>query len=228
MEPDEGEVEVEVGERLVPFPAPFQALEHMEEAQPMDLACNNYHMKQFLEALLRSSSAQRKEEVVQHLVRGLEGRSEDTGVAVSSVGDIHGDWYGEDTGSDSGQCLHVKPWALHKQVGQHNSPFIKVHRSNKPIICKGCRRTFTTGLSPGLRRFGLCDGCTCVTTTHEEPLPTNLSLVEAPSEGQDRGDPDTNWPIYVESGEENDPGEDEDGDDKQGVHRSLSDRETLM
>uniref|UniRef100_A0A803V2T4 Zinc finger and BTB domain containing 8B n=1 Tax=Ficedula albicollis TaxID=59894 RepID=A0A803V2T4_FICAL len=72
--------------------------EQMEEGQPVELACNNYHMKQFLEALLRNSSAPRKEDVVHHLVRGFEGRAEDAGVAMSSMMDIHSDWYGEDTG----------------------------------------------------------------------------------------------------------------------------------
>ena len=55
-------------------------------------------MKQFLEALLRNSSAQRKDDVVHHFVRGFEGRPEDAGVAMSSMMDIHSDWYGEDTG----------------------------------------------------------------------------------------------------------------------------------
>lgn len=105
---------------------------------------------------------------------------------------------------------------------------LQVHRSNKPIICKGCRRTFTNSLSQGLRRFGLCDSCTCVTTTHEDSLPINLSLVETASEGQEKGDADNDWPIYVESGEENEPAEDEDGDDKQEIQRGLSDREALM
>ncbi|KAM6116077.1 zinc finger and BTB domain-containing protein 8B-like [Phoenicopterus ruber ruber] len=107
---------------------------------------------------------------------------------------------------------------------------LSVHRSNKPIICKGCRRTFTSSLSQGLRRFGLCDSCTCVTTTHEDSMPINLSLMEPSSEGQEKGDADNDWPIYVESGEENDPADDDDadGDDKQEIHRSLSDRETLM
>lgn len=45
---------------------------------------------------------------------------------------------------------------------------LSVHRSNRPIICKGCRRTFTSHLSPGLRRFGLCDSCTCITDTHDD------------------------------------------------------------
>ncbi|XP_055656370.1 zinc finger and BTB domain-containing protein 8B isoform X4 [Falco peregrinus] len=100
VEFDSDEVEVEVGERLPQYQTPL-SLEQMEEGlhggQAMDLACNNYHMKQFLEALLRNSSAQRKDDVVHHFVRGFEGRPEDAGVAMSSMMDIHSDWYGEDT-----------------------------------------------------------------------------------------------------------------------------------
>ncbi|NXP65573.1 ZBT8B protein, partial [Chloropsis cyanopogon] len=254
VEFDPDEAEAEAGGRLAPFP------EQLAEGQPLELACNNYHMKQFLEALLRNGSAPRKEEVVvHHLVRGFEGgRAEDA--AMSSMVDIHGDWYGEDTGD-----VLVVPIKLHKcpfcpytakqkgilkrhirsHTGERPYPCdtcgkrftrqehlrshaLSVHRSNKPIICKGCRRTFTNSLSQGLRRFGLCDSCTCVTTTHEDPLPINFSLVETASEGQEKGDADNDWPIYVESGEENEPAEDDDGDDKQEIHRGLSDRETLM
>lgn len=60
-------------------------------------------------------------------------------------------------------------------------------------------------------------------------MPINLSLVEPSSEGQEKGDADNDWPIYVESGEENDPvDDDDDAEDKREIHRSLSDRETLM
>ncbi|XP_063275269.1 zinc finger and BTB domain-containing protein 8B isoform X2 [Prinia subflava] len=252
FDPDEAEAEVE--ERLPQFPAG-----QLEEGQPVELACNNFHMKQFLEALLRGGAAPGKEDVVQHFVRGFEGRAEEAGAAVSSMVDIHSDWYGEDTGD-----VLVVPIKLHKcpfcpytakqkgilkrhirsHTGERPYPCdtcgkrftrqehlrshaLSVHRSNKPIICKGCRRTFSTGLSQGLRRFGLCDSCTCVTTTHEEPLPTPLSLLETASEGHERGEPDSDWPIYVESGEENEPGEDEDGDDKREIQR-VSDREVLM
>ncbi|XP_077644666.1 zinc finger and BTB domain-containing protein 8B isoform X2 [Lonchura striata] len=97
LDPDEADG------RLAPYPAP-SSLGQGEEGQPLELACNNLHMKQFLEALLRNGSAPRKEEVVHHFVRGFEGRAEDAGVAVSSMMDVHSDWYGEDTGERTRGC----------------------------------------------------------------------------------------------------------------------------
>ncbi|NXO68868.1 ZBT8B protein, partial [Phainopepla nitens] len=258
VEFDAEEAEVAAAERPEPFPA---ALERLREGQALGpLARRNHRVRQLLEALLRDGAAPGKEEVVHRLVRGFEATAEDPGAALSSMGDIHSDWYGEDAGE-----VLVVPIKLHKcpfcpytakqkgilkrhirsHTGERPYPCdtcgkrftrqehlrshaLSVHRSNKPIICKGCRRTFTNSLSQGLRRFGLCDSCTCVTTTHEDSVPINLSLVDTASEGQEKADADSDWPIYVESGEENDPAEDEDGDDKQEIHRSLSDRETLM
>lgn len=107
--------------------------------------------------------------------------------------------------------------------------WLQVHRSNRPIICKGCRRTFTSHVSQGLRRFGLCDSCTCMTDVHEDDndvMPINLSLAEVSSEGQEKSDTDSDWPIYVESGEENDPAG-EDSDEKPQMWPDFSDRETL-
>ncbi|XP_003765497.1 zinc finger and BTB domain-containing protein 8B [Sarcophilus harrisii] len=258
---EEVEVEVEVGDRLQQYSAPL-ALEPLEGGLPgsqaLDLACNNYHMKQFLEALLRNSTTQSKEDAA-HFSRGFENRPEDAGVAMNSMMDIPSDWYGEDAGD-----VLVVPIKLHKcpfcpytakqkgilkrhirsHTGERPYPCdtcgkrftrqehlrshsLSVHRSNRPIICKGCRRTFTSSLSQGLRRFGLCDSCTCITNPQDDPAPVSLSQVETPSEAQEKGDPDSDWPIYVESGEENDPAGD-DADDKQQLHRSLLDRATLM
>lgn len=57
-------------------------------------------------------------------------------------------------------------------------------------------------------------------------MPINLSLVEASSESQEKSDTDNDWPIYVESGEENDPGG-EDSEDRPQIQPSLSDGEML-
>lgn len=57
-------------------------------------------------------------------------------------------------------------------------------------------------------------------------MPINLSLVEASSESQEKSDTDNDWPIYVESGEENDPTGD-DSDNRPQIRPNLTDRETL-
>uniref|UniRef100_A0A4X2LYL4 Zinc finger and BTB domain containing 8B n=1 Tax=Vombatus ursinus TaxID=29139 RepID=A0A4X2LYL4_VOMUR len=119
VEFDSDEVDVEVGDRLQQYSAPL-ALEPMEGGLPgsqaLDLACNNYHMKQFLEALLRNSTTQSKEDAA-HFSRGFESRPEDTGVAVSSMMDIPSDWYGEDAGPSLKSTNHLQglPENLHQQ-----------------------------------------------------------------------------------------------------------------
>lgn len=266
VEFDADEVEqVEVGEQLQQYAAPLN-LAHMEEGlpsgHPVDVSYGNYHVKQFLEALLRNGAVQSKDDADHHFSRSLEGRPDGVGGAMSSMMDVPTDWYGEDSGD-----VLVVPIKLHrcpfcpytaKQKGilkrhirshtgerpypceicgkrftrqEHlRSHALSVHRSNCPIICKGCRRTFTNHLSQGLRRFGLCDSCTCVADTHDDEyslMPINLSLVEASSESQEKSDTDNDWPIYVESGEENDPAG-EDSDDRPPIQPNLTDRETLM
>ncbi|KAM4871509.1 zinc finger and BTB domain-containing protein 8B [Thomomys bottae] len=256
---EEAAAEVKVGGQQPQLTAP-PSLAHGEEglsgSRAVNLAYTNYHVKQFLEAFLRSGAAQSKGEAEHHFSPSLEGRPEDARVAMSSMMDVQNDWCGEDTGD-----VLVVPIKLHKcpfcpytakqkgilkrHIRSHTGerPFpcetcgkrftrqehlrshaLNVHRSNRPIICKGCRRTFTSHLSQGLQRSGLCDGCTCVTDRHYEDnlMPINLSLVEASSESQERSDTDNDWPIYVESGEENDLAAEE-SDDRLQIQPNFSD-----
>ncbi|XP_053560803.1 zinc finger and BTB domain-containing protein 8B [Bombina bombina] len=244
---------VEVTEGLQQYQSPQrpqQGEDSLPEGAGADMSYNNYHMKHFLEALLRNSSAQRKEDNVHHFPRGFESRQEEAVFPMSSMADIQGDWYGEDAGD-----VLVVPIKLHKcpfcpytakqkgilkrhirsHTGERPYPCeicgkrftrqehlrshaLSVHRSNRPIICKGCRRTFTSSLSPGLRRFGLCDSCTCVTTTHDDSSHPGQS--EAASESIDKDEVDGDWPIYIESGDENEAAEEE-ADEKDQLHREI-------
>lgn len=93
---------VEVTEGIQPYQIQSgmeQGEESPQGSSNMDLTCNNYHMKQFLEALLRNSSAQRKEDQGHHFPRDYESRQEEGSVSMSNMMDIQGDWYGEDTGN---------------------------------------------------------------------------------------------------------------------------------
>lgn len=79
------------------------------------------------------------------------------------------------------------------------SHVLSVHRACWPVACKGCRRVFTDGGSHSLKRSGLCESCTCVTTTQQDPGSTNPS---SQSEGSDRSNTETDWPVFMDDGNE--------------------------
>ncbi|XP_070995791.1 zinc finger and BTB domain-containing protein 8B [Oncorhynchus clarkii lewisi] len=83
---------------------------------------------------------------------------------------------------------------------------LSVHRSSWPVVCKGCRRSFTGALSHGLKRFGLCDNCTCVTTTgHDDSPPAHINLDGQP-EAMERGDGDSDWPRFRDDADDMEDG----------------------
>lgn len=111
VEFDVAREEVEAEEQLQQYAAP---LAHMEEGLPSNQALNltysSYHVKQFLEALLRNGAVQSKDDLDCHSSRGLEGRLEGPGVAMSSVMDVQNDWYREDSGEfwlQASLCQHL-------------------------------------------------------------------------------------------------------------------------
>uniref|UniRef100_A0A8C6TKP1 Zinc finger and BTB domain containing 8B n=1 Tax=Neogobius melanostomus TaxID=47308 RepID=A0A8C6TKP1_9GOBI len=57
------------------------------------------------------------------------------------------------------------------------------------VPCKSCRRTFTgSAVTSGLKRYGLCDSCNCVTTTHEDSVHPGSS-----AEAGERSDGGADW-----------------------------------
>ncbi|XP_029370239.1 zinc finger and BTB domain-containing protein 8B isoform X2 [Echeneis naucrates] len=97
---------------------------------------------------------------------------------------------------------------------------LSVHRHYWPVSCKSCRRTFTgSSVSPGLRRFGICDSCNCVTTTHEDSAPVHPTSQPEPMERADGG---TDWSSFMDDVDEVEVGRVEDLVGKQMLERQLA------
>ncbi|RVE66400.1 hypothetical protein OJAV_G00106860 [Oryzias javanicus] len=97
---------------------------------------------------------------------------------------------------------------------------LTVHRHYWPVTCKSCRRTFTgSGVSPGLRRFGICESCNCVTTTHEDSAPVHPSSQQ---ENMERADSGTDWSSFMDDVDEVEVGRVEDLVEKQMLDRQLT------
>ncbi|XP_070778231.1 LOW QUALITY PROTEIN: zinc finger and BTB domain-containing protein 8B-like [Enoplosus armatus] len=97
---------------------------------------------------------------------------------------------------------------------------LSVHRHYWPVSCKSCRRTFTgSSVSPGLRRFGICDSCNCVTTTHDDSTPVHSASQPEPMERTDGG---TDWSSFMDDVDEVEAGRMEDLVDKQMLERQLA------
>ncbi|XP_017275621.1 zinc finger and BTB domain-containing protein 8B [Kryptolebias marmoratus] len=97
---------------------------------------------------------------------------------------------------------------------------LSVHRHYWPVSCKSCRRTFTgSSVSPGLRRFGICDGCNCVTTTHDDSAPGHAAGAPEP---MGRADSGTDWSTFMDDVDEVEVGRVEDLVEKQMLDRQLA------
>ncbi|XP_041665871.1 zinc finger and BTB domain-containing protein 8B [Cheilinus undulatus] len=97
---------------------------------------------------------------------------------------------------------------------------LSVHRHYWPVSCKSCRRTFTgSSVSPGLKRFGVCDSCNCVTTTHEDSVPVHPASQQ---ESIERADGGTDWSSFMDDVDEVEVGRVEDLVEKQMLERQLA------
>lgn len=102
----------------------------------------------------------------------------------------------------------------------HCVDYPQVHRHYWPVACKSCRRTFTgSSVSPGLRRFGVCESCNCVTTTHDDSAPVHPSNQQEPMERADGG---TDWSSFMDDVDEVEVGRVEDLVEKQMLERQLA------
>ncbi|XP_054619705.1 zinc finger and BTB domain-containing protein 8B isoform X2 [Dunckerocampus dactyliophorus] len=97
---------------------------------------------------------------------------------------------------------------------------LSVHRHDLPVSCKSCRRVFTgSTVSPGLRRYGICDSCNCVTTTHTDSTPVHAASQAEPME---RGDGGTDWSSFMDDVDEVEVGRVEDLVEKQMLEKQLA------
>ncbi|XP_061886115.1 zinc finger and BTB domain-containing protein 8B [Entelurus aequoreus] len=96
---------------------------------------------------------------------------------------------------------------------------VSVHRHDLPVSCKSCRRVFTgSTVSPGLRRYGICDSCNCVTTTHTDSTSAHAAGLAEPME---RGDGGTDWSSFMDDVDEVEVGRVEDLVEKQMLEKHL-------
>lgn len=94
-----------------------------------------------------------------------------------------------------------------------------VHRDCWPVSCKSCRRTFTgSAVTSGLKRYGLCDSCNCVTTTHEDSA---LLHPVGQSDPGERTDGSADWSSFMDDVEEVEVGRVEEMVEKQMLDRQL-------
>ncbi|XP_066529583.1 zinc finger and BTB domain-containing protein 8B [Hoplias malabaricus] len=215
----------------------------------------SYQMKQFVDVLLRGGPNPNREELVPHFTHSLGSSSvgrieEGFGQGVPCHMELQSDWYMEEAGR-----LHKCPFCpyttkqkgiLKRHIRCHTGerPYpceicgkrftrqehlrthaVTVHRSSWPIVCKGCRRVFSGVVSQGLKRFGLCDGCTCVTTTNEDSPSMNLS---SHSVSVEHGLGESEWPIFMEDGDEEPSAGAGELDDKKDIQRQLAESGNLL
>lgn len=216
----------------------------------------NCQVKQFPDVLFRGGANHNRDEHFSQSLGYSSGfaRMDDMlGPGGPCSMEIQNDWYGDDPGR-----LHKCPFCpytakqkgiLKRHIRCHTGerPFpcevcgkrftrqehlrthaTSVHRSTWPIVCKGCRRVFSGLVSQGMKRYGLCDGCTFVTTTNEDPSSMNISIQ---SEAMERGARDSDWSVYIVEGDEEEPSAStpiQEQDDKQNVARQLAENGTLL